>query len=652
MKGRIRAGAPRKALKHPNGPHLAKEIVMVSVRGKRILFPAALGVLALASALGAISSLRQVLELTGIVLAWTIFIFTLNSRGYLKNRFLFYLGMGYFFSGMLHLVHLFSISSPTLFPYLSQNWNLLFSISARVMENSAFLLAIFFVEKKIRSHRVALLYGIMALSAGLVVYSGFFPPMGVSDLLVFLPLQIVLSFVLIASFIVVLRHKDLFNPVVHEFFLRAIVLYSLSEFLYISQHQSISLAGDLLRIWAWYLVYRAVVQTGFSDPYSMLFSDLKNAQEAERTARKRAERRAEELEVLRANLSDMLSEHESSKLLTAILSRAVSLLNAAGGELGLIDRKRRELLIEAVHNLPESRRGAKVAVGEGVLGLVAQSRAPLVLHGHGVGDGRLPQYPFDQWNGIMAVPLEADGKLVGVISLVEKNPVREFSEADVELLVMFAQQAAMAIRTIQLLERARHQAETDSLTGLFNHRHFFEMAQSEVNRALQEGISLSALMFDIDFFKQVNDTFGHSVGDQVITAIANICRQIFRKADVVGRYGGEEFAVVLPEANVTTAKEVAERIRSAVEDLSFATPAGRFSITISLGIACLNDKCRNLNDLICRADDALYEAKETGRNRICVWRNGLGGNKKRNMQECNLVVRPDSRESNLTVRLQ
>ncbi|MFP4243292.1 MAG: GGDEF domain-containing protein [Chitinispirillaceae bacterium] len=612
------------------------------------IIPVAVAAVALSAVLDVISPMRQVLELSFVAVAWTIFIFTLNSRGYLENGFLFFLGISYFFSGTLHLLHLYSLEQKILFPFASEHGNLLFAVAARLIENSTFFLSLVFVRRKLSGRNVLTSYAVFTAVVSVAVYTGVLSsilgPEGIFVLQAFTALTVTFSFLAIK------RNRELFRPVVHEFFLRTIVLISVSEILHLSGIPALTLAGDLLRLWAWYHIYRAVVKSGFSDPYSHLFSDLKVAQEAERTARKRAEKRAEELEVLRANLSDMLSEHESPKLLNAILSRAVSLLNAAGGELGLVDRKERKIRIEAIRDLPESHLGKHIAVGEGVIGLVAQSRAPLILHGHGVGNGRLPQYPFDQWNGIMAVPLQAAGKLVGVLSLVEKSPVREFSQADLNLLTMFAQQAAMAIRTIMLLERARHQAETDSLTGLYNHRHFFEKAQKEVNRSLREKRSLSAIIFDIDFFKQVNDTYGHSVGDQVITSISNLCRQIFRTADIVGRYGGEEFSVMLPNTDIIKAREVAERVRRGIEELSFNSSQGSFSITISLGLACLNTRCATLNELICRADEALYEAKAGGRNRICIWRRGLSVSRNASDATALLEVKPGRNDPDAAVR--
>ena len=346
--------------------------------------------------------------------------------------------------------------------------------------------------------------------------------------------------------------------------------------------------------------------------------NLKVAREKEHCARMQAEKRTQELETLRINISDMLSEHDLSKLLDAILSKAALLLNASAGELALVNRQKREIEIKAVLNIANERLGSATAFGDGILGGVAQNRTPLIVRRCDTETGTINAHPFEEWNSIIAAPLKAAGKLYGVLSLAEKNRSKEFSKADIELLLMFAQHAAVSIRTALLLEKAQHQAQTDSLTGLYNHRRFFEMAKLEIRRCTKQQRSLCAMMFDIDFFKQVNDTFGHSTGDQVLTSIAALYRQIFRESDIVGRYGGEEFAVLLPETDIETAKEAAERIRRGVEEMRFTTDKGAFSISISAGIASLCNSCSTLGELLHRADEALYEAKETGRNRVVL----------------------------------
>lgn len=158
-------------------------------------------------------------------------------------------------------------------------------------------------------------------------------------------------------------------------------------------------------------------------------------------------------------------------------------------------------------------------------------------------------------------------------------------------------------------------ATTDSLTGLNNRRRFMELAEAEFARSLRYDRPLSLLMLDIDHFKNVNDTHGHDVGDDVLRSLSEVAVLALRNADIVGRLGGEEFGVILPETGDDAAMEVAERLRVSVERSNIVTNAGELKITISLGLANLNPATRNLQELLKRADVALYDAKQTGRNR-------------------------------------
>jgi diguanylate cyclase (GGDEF)-like protein len=127
-------------------------------------------------------------------------------------------------------------------------------------------------------------------------------------------------------------------------------------------------------------------------------------------------------------------------------------------------------------------------------------------------------------------------------------------------------------------------------------------------------------MLDIDHFKNVNDTYGHAVGDQVLQVVSTRCKKAVREVDVLGRYGGEEFASLLLETEANGGRVVAERLRKAVAEPSINTDDGEIIVTISLGIAVLDKDCRDLDDLLRRADRALYAAKQGGRNQVAVWR--------------------------------
>ncbi|MCJ7615771.1 MAG: GGDEF domain-containing protein [Desulfobacterales bacterium] len=158
-------------------------------------------------------------------------------------------------------------------------------------------------------------------------------------------------------------------------------------------------------------------------------------------------------------------------------------------------------------------------------------------------------------------------------------------------------------------------AVTDDLTSLYNRRQFLFLANNEFQRARRYKHSLSIIILDIDTFKQINDSKGHMVGDQVLREVARRCSQELRTIDVFGRYGGDEFAIMLPESDLTEASQIAERLRNSISMNAVNTDVGPVIVTISMGIANLSDKYSTLNSLIAGADQALLAAKRTGRNR-------------------------------------
>jgi len=173
----------------------------------------------------------------------------------------------------------------------------------------------------------------------------------------------------------------------------------------------------------------------------------------------------------------------------------------------------------------------------------------------------------------------------------------------------------------KLAEQKLHElAITDSLTGVFNRRHFYYVAQTELERSHRYDRNMAIILLDIDHFKWINDTFGHLVGDQMLQALAQRCRSNLRVFDTIGRFGGEEFIILLPETCIKEAVVIAERLRHAVEAISIPTARGKAFITISLGVACFEPgKPISLDQLVDAADKALYQAKENGRNRVAVY---------------------------------
>ncbi|MBA4420932.1 MAG: hypothetical protein C0391_07270 [Anaerolinea sp.] len=174
--------------------------------------------------------------------------------------------------------------------------------------------------------------------------------------------------------------------------------------------------------------------------------------------------------------------------------------------------------------------------------------------------------------------------------------------------------------TRQLMDKLEEFASLDSLTCVYNRRYFFMLTEQEIQRIRRYGGKLSLIILDLDRFKMVNDHFGHIAGDHVLKTVADTCRDSIRKVDILGRFGGEEFVILLPETDVKDAEILANRIREDIAKISLPELTSSYKITASLGVADMGAaRDISMEDLLRQADRALYNAKETGRNRVCVY---------------------------------
>jgi len=235
------------------------------------------------------------------------------------------------------------------------------------------------------------------------------------------------------------------------------------------------------------------------------------------------------------------------------------------------------------------------------------------------------EFPAEQFISIsgyightyLGVPLIISGKVIGVLS-IQSSAVNAYTDEQIRLLETIAAQASIAIENARLYARMEDMAITDTLTGLYNRRYILQIAEMEIARSLRYSKDFSMIMMDIDHFKLVNDTYGHIVGDRVLKALALNCSKLLRDIDIFGRYGGEEFIVLLPETDVHMAQNVAERLCETIEEMRVKGRRGGVSITLSLGVAELKETRSDLDSLLDAADKALYKAKQQGRNRVVV----------------------------------
>lgn len=211
-------------------------------------------------------------------------------------------------------------------------------------------------------------------------------------------------------------------------------------------------------------------------------------------------------------------------------------------------------------------------------------------------------------------PLQTAERVVGLLVLIA--PATELSPTQLELAGALVGQAMTAYDRAALFARVQELAVVDELTGIPNRRRFFEVAERDVAAARLHGRALQAMMIDIDHFKRVNDTFGHPIGDEVIRTVAQRLRRHTRDIDILGRYGGEEFALVV--SGVTDVTDVAEQLRAAVVATPITTATVLLSVTVSVGVAELSSADTGVAALLARADAALYNAKQSGRNRVVI----------------------------------
>jgi len=210
---------------------------------------------------------------------------------------------------------------------------------------------------------------------------------------------------------------------------------------------------------------------------------------------------------------------------------------------------------------------------------------------------------------IFCVPLTASRGILGVLYLENSQDKKGLSQEDQEFLEMLGIQAASALEHSLLY----HKAITDPLTGLYSHTHFQQEMDQALRRAQRSEKSLTLMMMDLDHFKQLNDTCGHQVGNQCLISVSKILQESLRSTDVIARFGGDEFEILLPASDLNNSRQIAEKIRAAIEELNFPNAK---KVTTSIGLSVWPQNANDIQELFLRSDEALYEAKKMGRNQV------------------------------------
>lgn len=353
----------------------------------------------------------------------------------------------------------------------------------------------------------------------------------------------------------------------------------------------------------------------FVDEVDKAFARIEN--------REALERRAKELSTLRDLGAAVQETGEGESVFERILDSIAEVADYETCTIFVLDKETGELTVRATRGeVVNPIDDVAFAMGRGVSAWVAHERRPIIV-GDLRSDPRLRALVSDstQARSFASIPLLSGRRIVGVINISHSKPNR-FTQGNLDIIGIIASQAAVSIEKSLAYENLELLAITDPLTRAYNRRYLELRLEEESARAKRYGVPLSVIMIDIDRFKRVNDEFGHSVGDDALREVVGVISGIVRETEIISRYGGEEFVIVLPQTSGEDCARVAERTRRIVEEHLFcdeSTPDG-IRLTVSAGVAVYPSDAADSKALIEAADKALYEAKRAGRNRVAVFR--------------------------------
>ena len=306
------------------------------------------------------------------------------------------------------------------------------------------------------------------------------------------------------------------------------------------------------------------------------------------------------------------------ELLTRVLSTISSIegLRTDKGGIFVVEGDTMRMIASVGHSDHFVELHADMHVGDCLCGIVAQT-GEVIISPNSSQDRRHTIVDSDAAiHGHIIVPLRTRDRVEGVLDLYTAAD-GSLGEDEVTLLVAIGNQLGVAIENAKLYEKTKARSLRDSLTGLWNHEEIIRILGQERDRAEREGGSVSVIMADLDHFKAVNDTYGHTTGDAVLREVAGRMLRVFRSYDFCGRYGGEEFLIVLHGCDGECTSGISARLLEAIGDEAIQTPAGEIPITLSLGVAFSDaEHRRDVKSQIDAADRALYRAKANGRNRV------------------------------------
>ena len=322
--------------------------------------------------------------------------------------------------------------------------------------------------------------------------------------------------------------------------------------------------------------------------------------------------RAAQLRAINAIAQQMTAVLDIKELLAKVCPLVQQTFQVS--HVSILLKRDEDLILSANHGELTSSIAVGDAVPEGMHPRASSLVAGQTVIENDVKNSETPGSIFKETASRMCIPLVSFGQILGILML-DSNKARAFSNDEVQPLESVADICATAIQNADYIERIKQLAYLDGLTGIFNRRYFELRIAEEIERARRFASGMAVIMIDIDHFKRLNDEFGHLLGDEVLRQVSSILNQHLRKTDVVCRYGGEEFAIILSQTDPTYALGIAEKLRRTVETWQF--PGVPRPVTISAGVATYPINGTTRDELVKAGDAGLYTAKQAGRNKAC-----------------------------------
>jgi diguanylate cyclase (GGDEF)-like protein len=321
-------------------------------------------------------------------------------------------------------------------------------------------------------------------------------------------------------------------------------------------------------------------------------------------------------------IGHLLNEtNELHEILTPVMKRLKVILDIEGWIVMLIDPENKLLYCSTVSAKNKKIfKDMRLPVGEGIAGWVAEKGRPVIVNDV-KRDKRFLSEAFVHevfdTASLMCTPVQGRDSLLGVVEMINKKGGRDFTEVDLSFMTKISEHLALAINQVSLHQKMVELAITDDLTKLFNTRYLERTLDMEVSRCDRYNTSLSLIFMDVDYFKNVNDRYGHIIGSKLLVEVGQLLLTKLRAVDIVARYGGDEFVIVLPQTNLKYATQIAERMRKTIAETTFLKEQGyNIKVTASFGLAAYPEKAQSKEELLKLADEAMYRVKYHTRNGV------------------------------------